>query len=455
MNLFYSLLNKISPAIKILIVSFIILSFNSTAKSTTTTITVQSNFFSPSNVSVSVGDTVKWQWLNGSHTTTCDGVFSGTTLPPGAAPWNSPMNSGSTVFIYPVTVPGTYNYVCLPHSPGMAGTIVASSSGGGILFTENFDYPAGDSIGAHGWNWNTGTTNTIFVKSPGLTFPNYSLSGIGNACHLRNNGNDTYKQMASADSTGSLYLSFMVKVDSARLPGDYFIALLPATSTTLYTPRFYAKDSLGGLAFGVSKSTAGAGGITYTSGNYSLGTTYLIVIKYTFNPGTNDDAINVFVLSAAVPSVEPATPTIGPVTGTATDNAIGRVALRQGSAANAPTLDIDGIQVSKSWSSITTSIGNLTSVPERFTLSQNYPNPFNPNTTISFILKERGFADLTVYNSLGMKVENLISENMIQGIYNFNFNGSNLNSGVYFYKLTFTNSKGIEFIDTKKLILVK
>jgi len=87
-----------------------------------------------------------------------------------------------------------------------------------VLFTENFAYPAGDSIGAHGWMWNTGTVNTIFVTAPGLTYAGYPLSGIGNACRLRNNGNDAYKQTVSADSTGSLYLSFMVKVDSAKTP---------------------------------------------------------------------------------------------------------------------------------------------------------------------------------------------------------------------------------------------
>lgn len=454
MYLYSSLLNRSASIVKFFIITLVILALNSSAHSTTTTITVQSNFFTPSNVSVSVGDTVKFQWIDGFHTSTCDGVFPGTSLPAGAASWDAGMNSGTPVFLYPVTVSGTYNYVCVPHSPDMTGTFVATG-GGGALFTENFAYPAGDSIGAHGWNWNTGTVNTIFVSSPGLTYSGYPLSGIGNACHLRNNGNDAYKQMNSSDSTGSLYLSFMVKVDSVKTPGDYFIALIPSTSTTLYTPRFYAKDSLGGLAFGISKSTAGAGGITYTAGSYSLGTTYLIVIKYTFNPGTADDAINVFVLSSGVPATEPVTPTIGPITGTATDNTIGRVALRQGNAANAPTLDIDGIQVVKSWAGIATSIINVTSIPEKFTLSQNYPNPFNPSTTIKFSTSERGFANLTVYNSLGMEVKNLLNENVTEGVYSVDFNGSALNSGVYFYKLTFTNRDGNSFVDTKKLILIK
>ena len=71
-----------------------------------------------------------------------------------------------------------------------------------IVFTENFDYTAGDSIGAHGWVPNTGSTNNIMVVSPGLTYTGYPLSNIGNACRLRNNGIDGYKPF-SGDSVSS------------------------------------------------------------------------------------------------------------------------------------------------------------------------------------------------------------------------------------------------------------
>ena len=323
-----------------------------------------------------------------------------------------------------------------------------------VLFDENFNYPAGDSIGAHGWNWNTGTTNTILVTSPGLSYSGYPLSGIGNSCRLRNNGNDAYKGF-TADSIGAIYFSFMVKVDSAKSAGDYFAALIPPTSTTLYTARFYAKDSLGGLAFGLSKSTAGAGGIFYTAGNYTLGTTYLVVIKYIFNTGsTTDDVMNVYIFSSGLPASEPGSPTIGPVTGTANEGALGRIALRQGSAANAPSLTIDGLRISKTWSNIV-SVRNVNSIAQGFVLSQNFPNPFNPNTNINFSIPKNGFVNLTVYNSIGEEVGNLINENLNSGSYDYNFNGSSLNSGVYFYRLTFSAKDGDVSTETKKLILLK
>lgn len=324
-----------------------------------------------------------------------------------------------------------------------------------ILFTENFDYPAGDSIGAHGWNWNTGVTNTIFVTSPGLVFANYISSGVGNACHLRNNGNDAYKSF-TADSLGSIYLSFMVNVDSIRTAGDYFIALISPTSTTNYTARFYAKDSLGGLAFGLSKSTAGSGGIFYTAGNYTRGVTYLVVIKYQFNPGQNDDAMNAYIFSAGIPLTEPGSPAIGPVTGTANDAAIGRVALRQGSAVNAPTLNVDGLNVYKNWANIlSTSISQNATIAESFSLSQNYPNPFNPQTKIDFSIPQRGYVTLNIFNSLGETVETLVSSNLNAGTYTVDFNGKDLNSGVYFYTFNFTNNNSRKHIQTKKLLLIK
>jgi plastocyanin len=78
-------------------------------------------FFNPSAVNVSVGDTVRWVWSAGSHTTT-----SG-TIPGGAASWDEPITSSNNVYEYKVTVAGTYNYVCTPHAGmGMTGTFTAT-----------------------------------------------------------------------------------------------------------------------------------------------------------------------------------------------------------------------------------------------------------------------------------------------------------------------------------------
>lgn len=88
------------------------------AKATVVTVLVSDFTFTPKNATAHVGDTIRWVWSNGDHTTTSGGI------PAGAAAWNSAISSTSTVFDYKLTVAGTYNYVCTPHaSLGMTGTI--------------------------------------------------------------------------------------------------------------------------------------------------------------------------------------------------------------------------------------------------------------------------------------------------------------------------------------------
>ncbi len=77
--------------------------------------------FSPSSLSVNVGDTVQWTLGSGSHTTTS------TSIPSGATPWNSPITNSVPSFTYVVTVEGTYDYICQPH--GFAGQFVAINTG--------------------------------------------------------------------------------------------------------------------------------------------------------------------------------------------------------------------------------------------------------------------------------------------------------------------------------------
>lgn len=97
---------------------------------------------------------------------------------------------------------------------------------------------------------------------------------------------------------------------------------------------------------------------------------------------------------------------------------------------------------------ITSIINNET--PEKFSLSQNYPNPFNPNTQINYTIASDGQVTLKVFDILGKEVATLVNEKQNLGSYSLNFDGSNLSSGVYFYKLF---SEG--YSDIKQMILIK
>lgn len=90
------------------------------------------------------------------------------------------------------------------------------------------------------------------------------------------------------------------------------------------------------------------------------------------------------------------------------------------------------------------------SMPIEYSLAQNYPNPFNPVTTIKFSLPEAGLVNVTVFNSVGQVVNELVNKNMDIGYHSINFSADNLPSGVYFYTIS-SNS----FTQTKKMILLK
>jgi hypothetical protein len=89
-------------------------------------------------------------------------------------------------------------------------------------------------------------------------------------------------------------------------------------------------------------------------------------------------------------------------------------------------------------------------VPSKFRLDQNYPNPFNPTTNISFDVQTEQFVTVKVYSMLGEEVATLVNERLAPGSYQTRFDGNNLSSGVYLYRITAGN-----LTQTKSMLLVK
>jgi hypothetical protein len=88
--------------------------------------------------------------------------------------------------------------------------------------------------------------------------------------------------------------------------------------------------------------------------------------------------------------------------------------------------------------------------PFAFRLMQNYPNPFNPSTRITFSLQVVGPASLRVFDVLGREVATLVDETLQPGTYTVEFSGSNLASGVYYYRL-----KAAGLVETRKMLLIR
>lgn len=229
--------------------------------------------------------------------------------------------------------------------------LLAAGTVFGQLLTENFEYAPGSLLSANGWTAHSGAgTNSVAVSSSGLTYTGHPGSGVGNAASMITTGEDVNKAFTAVTS-GSVYMSFLINVSAAQT-GDYFAGLLQ--SNTVFPVRIFAKsDGAGGYFFGVSKSSTTT--VLYESTPRVFGTTYLVVVKYTYNTGsTTDDVVDLWV-NPALGGTEP-TPTIAGATSTSTDaTTIGAVYLRQGSTASAATLTIDAILAGTTWASVTPS----------------------------------------------------------------------------------------------------
>jgi len=88
--------------------------------------------------------------------------------------------------------------------------------------------------------------------------------------------------------------------------------------------------------------------------------------------------------------------------------------------------------------------------PNGFLLLQNYPNPFNPGTVIQFSIPNEVYVTLSVFNTLGEQVTELVNQQLSPSTYSVNFDAKDLPNGIYFYKI-----QAGEFVQTKKMILMK
>ena len=321
---------------------------------------------------------------------------------------------------------------------------------GQALLVEDFQYTLGDTLGGP-WVRHSGTKPDTILA--GLTYPGYPGSGIGNSVQIANGNDADYNRKFTAQTSGSVYTSFMVNVKNASSTGkDYFIHYMEDVSTTNIRGRVFCQKNAGdSVAFGLSFSNEPSIPTPY---DYSLNTTYLFVLKTTIGSGTNDDSVGLYIFKEpTMPGTEPATAVVGPLgNAAATDLVnIGAIGLRQG-AANTPTLRVDGIRVAKTWSPLVTSVEQVASDnrPTAFMLHDNFPNPFNPTTVISYQLSAGSFVTLKVFDLLGKEVATLVNEAQEAGHYQTRFDASRLSSGTYLYRLVAGS-----YVSTKRMLLMK
>ena len=128
---------------------------------------------------------------------------------------------------------------------------------------------------------------------------------------------------------------------------------------------------------------------------------------------------------------------------------------------NSPPLSISQISLIYDWISQGAQENNL-QLNERkktkeysFYLIKNYPNPFNPLTTLKYDLPEDSFVQITVYDMLGNVVNNLVNKNQNSGSKSVQWDATNnqgepVSAGIYLYTI-----QAGEFVQTKKMVLLK
>jgi len=226
------------------------------------------------------------------------------------------------------------------------------------IASDNFDATAGTALTANGWvAHSSSTTNPILTTSPGLTFPNYFGSGIGNAASVTSIGQDVSLQFTSV-SSGTVYASFLIKATASPLCIDqYFFGFgNNDVADTAYRGKLMINQDATNPAkfkFGFAANLTNR----YTTNLYDYGTTYLVVIKYKIvgptvtnaNGILGRDEMSLYVFDTTSSYLtEPSVPTIGIEDTSSVDILPGRVALRQDNV-NSPNVIIDGLRVDSSW----------------------------------------------------------------------------------------------------------
>ena len=229
------------------------------------------------------------------------------------------------------------------------------------LLVEHFNDTANAPLTNLGWYAHSAATTTPqVVVSPGLSFTQtaYPGSGVGNAGGVLNNGQDVNKPFSANVDTGSVYTSFLVKANGTVVNGYFFhYAEYSNIATPNYTSITSAFRARTFVLPGTNPATQFKLGLTFnsatvtgdTTANLTIGTTYLVVVRYKCVPGAANDEVSLWVLAdgSSITSL-PAVPTLGPLTNTAVSGvpapdltAVQGIALRQ--YATGQNVIVDGI----------------------------------------------------------------------------------------------------------------
>ncbi len=308
-----------------------------------------------------------------------------------------------------------------------------------LLFNEQFNYPVGDSINAHGWTCHNGNTFPISIVSGSLSYTGYPAS-TGNMLFLNTSGEDDNHSFTIQTPGKSIYAACLINVATATTGGDYFMHLKGSTTST-YTGRIYIKkDTIQNkYRIGLLKGSTVAS-IVYTNTLYDFATTNLLVLKYTLISGVANDNVALFV-NPAISGEGVPTLVATDVSSTDLDTNSQAIALRQGGSTTSPTLNVDEIRVANDWNdAIGLPVGIAEAKASKFNV---YPNPTKGKFTLAF--DKATDVDIKLFTVDGIMILNKTTTKITSEI-----DISSYGKGMYFITITDKNTLKTT---TEKLII--
>lgn len=291
------------------------------------------------------------------------------------------------------------------------GTIALPGNAQTRLVDDIFNYNEGDLVGQGGWTQvGSSAATPIQVVSNALAYEGYIKDATTKSVEIKNSGQDAFKSIGKTITSESVYASVLINFNTVQAAnagtssGDYFMHFGDGTST-LYLGRLFVKKSSGGdkMVFGVVRATSPSATTNWTTTEYDLNKTHLIVLKYTFVDGEKNDIISLYVNPDTSGETEP-TPDIvsNPAETQADSQGISAVYIRQGSSGKTPLGYVGAIRVTESWADIFDSA----------------EPPLTPSITLSSSTAMFGsvYSGGTYTKTINVKAENLTEDITIGGL---------------------------------------
>ena len=296
-----------------------------------------------------------------------------------------------------------------------------------LPFADTFSYAAGNLHETTPWSVVGAASSTTPPDHILLDGTKVTFAGIGTDAQLN----------ITTQTTGTVFYRFDLKVTSMAgvtdTNGGYLSGFTQNTTTfggTLWTKRATDDNT---FYLGIETRTATGTLTTYTTGVYNTGTTYTIVVSYTFNSSTTaDDAVKLWVNPTA--GTDETSPLLND-SHVGTDlTSIASFFLRQDSIAETPSVEIDNLKITSTFSDA------LATTQNEIAGLKVYPNPVS-NGVLHVESNLNAERTISLHDVLGKEVIKTTTSNTTINI-------ANLNSGIYIVKIS-ENGKTA----TKKLVV--